>query len=76
MTGKWLFAIHKVLRATSFVLLLKGAVAGSVSLLALFGIAVPVLGPIFGIHAQPSAFSGGVAAGIGAILGVAAAARA
>ena len=58
------------LRAVSLGLLLKGAVGGSLAALALFGVAVPILG----IEATPVGES--VATMAGAILGVLAAFRA
>ena len=65
---------HRLLKATSLVLVIKGAVAGSVTMLALLGVSVPVLGPWLGIEATN--FSGGVAATVGAVLGAIAAFRA
>ncbi len=67
---------RRVLHATSFMLALKGAVGGSVATLALFGIVVPYLAPLFHISAQPNILNGGVAASVGAVLGVVAATRA
>jgi len=61
--------LQRTLQAASFILILKGAVAGSIATLALFGVAVP----IFGI--EPSSFNQGGAAGIGAIIGIIAAFR-
>ena len=65
---------HRLLKATSLVLVIKGAVAGSVTMLALLGVSVPVLGPWLGI--EGTNFSGGVAATVGAVLGTIAAFRA
>lgn len=73
---RWVKAIHRALQATSFVLVLKGAVGGSVMLLGMFGVAVPIVGPFFGVDANPQALGSGVAAIVGAILGVVAAVRA
>ena len=56
-------AIHRGLRAVSFVMLLKGIVGGSVATLALFGVIVPYLG------LQPTLGHEGAAAGIGAVIG-------
>lgn len=68
--------VQKTIRATSYALILKGAVGGSVAALALFGIAVPWIAPFFGVASHPTPFSGGVVATIGAIAGVVAAAKA
>lgn len=59
--------LYRAVRATSFVLILKGGVAGSVAVLALFGVTVPV----FGVELTPT--NEGAAAGIGAIIGMLAA---
>ncbi|MSP67681.1 MAG: hypothetical protein EXQ96_06220 [Alphaproteobacteria bacterium] len=62
--------IFRMLNAVSFILILKGAVGGSIALLALFGVSVPFLG----IEVTP--VKEGIVAGIGAVLGVIAAFRA
>ena len=69
-------AIEKSRHVISRILLLKGIVAGSVTALAVFGIVVPVLSPLFGIPAHPSAFTGGIVATIGGLAGAAIAAKA
>lgn len=63
-------SIGKVVHAVSMVLVLKGIIGGSLAMLALLGVAVP----IFGINSTPEV-EGGVAV-FGAILGAIAAMRA
>ena len=64
---------RRVMRTASFMMALKGAVAGSITMLALFGVSVPVLSDMVGV----SEIGGeGFAAGLGAILGVVVALRA
>ncbi len=67
-------SLLKVARATSFMLVLKGAVAGSVAMLAVFGVTVPYLSAAFGVEIGDA--SGGWAAMVGGILGAIAAFRA
>lgn len=76
MKAHHITAIRKSLHFTSRILLLKGIVAGSVTALALFGVMVPILGPLFGVHPHATAVTGGVVATVGGILGAALAARA
>jgi len=75
MKERTLKAVHKTLKATRYALMLKGAVGGSVAALALFGITVPYIAPYVGVP-HPGAFGGGIAATIGAVLGVVAASKA
>lgn len=65
--------LRRAIKTTSFVMILKGAVAGSVVLLALAGVTVPYLSEFFGIH-HPEAIHS-FAAAAGALGGALAAAR-
>lgn len=83
MHARWMAALAKTTHLTSKtldfakrILIIKGMVAGSVAALALFGIAVPYLGPLLHIQPHPTAFNGGIVAAAGAIFGAIAAARA
>ena len=51
MNDKIKIGIRRTLRATSFALVLKGAVAGAVTLLAFAGVTVPYLSELFVGHA-------------------------
>jgi hypothetical protein len=62
--AKRIALINKAVRTVSFVMLLKGVVAGSFAMLALVGVAVP---HFFGV--DPTVGQEGAAAGAGAILG-------
>jgi hypothetical protein len=55
--------ILRALRTVSFLMLTKGIIGGSVAMLAIFGVVVP----LFGI--QPTVGQEGAAAGVGAVLG-------
>jgi hypothetical protein len=68
-------ALYRALKATSFIMVLKGAVGGSVVALALVGVTVPALSDYFGVHAANLATQG-VAGVLGAVLGGFAALRA
>jgi hypothetical protein len=61
--------MYGAIRTTSFALILKGAVGGSITVLALFGVTVPY----FGI--ESTTINEGLAAGVGAVLGIVAAIR-
>ena len=67
-------SLYIVVQAPFFELILKGAVAGSITALALFWTAVPYVGPYLGI--EPSNFAGGLAAALGAVFGIFIAVRA
>lgn len=69
MNNKTRVYILRGLKAVSIVMILKGAVGGSLAMLALMGVTVP----LFGI--EPSPAQEGVVATAGAILGVIAAFR-
>lgn len=66
--------LSHALKATSYILILKGAVAGSVMTFAVFGVAVPYVGPF--LHIAPTDFNEGIAASLGAVFGVIAAFKA
>jgi hypothetical protein len=60
----------RAIKATSYVLVLKGAVAGSVAALALAGVTVPYASEFLGFDQPSSVATDGIAATVGAILGV------
>lgn len=64
MNDKTLRYMHKALKAVSVVMILKGAVGGSLATLALLGFSVPLLG------IEPTTAQEGVVATAGAIIGV------
>jgi len=67
--------LRKSLHFTSRVLFLKGIVAGSVTALAVFGVATPYIGPF--LHIAPhSAVAHGIVATVGGLVGAALAAKA
>lgn len=69
MNDKTRFYLQKALKAVSVVMILKGAVGGSLAMLALMGFTVPLLG------IAPTPEQEGLIATAGAILGVIAAFR-
>ena len=61
---------EKTVRTVSFILLLKGAAGFAMLALALFGFTVPYIG------IEPTTLNGGLAAGVGAVVGSALALKA